>query len=427
MTASARSTSIVRHVFTMCPLLLTFFAVACSDGSKVPTAPPVAEAQRLPVVTDSASLAGMSNRELLLAVLDKLNSIEARVDQESKLGKARLDSAIASLNGLALVPAGAGTNASARSPRTQATQASIEFGYEGSLCVQNEWGADAEVQSSLSLWGGGEGMAGVDAYGNGAKGEVRGFATADTKVIPGGGAKVTLEICGKVNPSVQVTNAPPATAGGSPSLAQMSGTDLPSDPHLSGPGVTLIRNALQAVSLDQIAAAASRLGMDGSRLGRALNAVSNFSLSDLPFGRGAGTALLNSLPMPADVATLVQNPENILQKAADASQFAVDKLCSQTLFTGEFAQRASQACNLRDQVPSPSGLVPMLQGLNGLPQTVTGLRNDLSSACSAINSMRTAKVSIPAEKVDFPLGIGTVTTFPGFSQTLFPNVKSPCQ
>ena len=166
--------------------------------------------------------------------------------------------------------------------------------------------------------------------------------------------------------------------------------------------------------------------MDGSRLGRAVDAVAGFSLADFRFGRGAGAALLSSLPLPPDVANLIENPENIVQRATEAAQFAVDKVCSQTLFSGEFAQRATQACNLRGQVPTPQELIGILQGLDGLPATLGGLREDLSDTCGAVNAMRPARVTIPPVDVAFPLGIGDVRTFPGFDRALFPGVAAVC-
>jgi hypothetical protein len=166
--------------------------------------------------------------------------------------------------------------------------------------------------------------------------------------------------------------------------------------------------------------------MDGSRLGRAVDAVASFSLADLRFGSGAGAALLNSLPMPPDVANLLRNPETILQQAAQATQFAIDKVCSQTLFTGEFAQRASQACTLRGQVPDGQALIGILRGLDGLPTTLGGLQDHLSGTCGAVNAMRPARVTIDPVDVTMPAPVGTVRVFPGFDRALFPGVGAVC-
>jgi len=360
------------------------------------------DAPSAPKDVDAISATSLSDRELLVAVLTKLNALEARFEKEAQLARARIDS---------LLVSGVGNIALAPTPK-----AAVEL--EASVCGNFVFQADGKLESGLTLWGGGEGMLGVDGYGNGAIGQVRGFATNDVKLIPAGGASVTTQICAKGTGALEFGGAPPASVGtvaGVQSVASVPGA-----------AETLLRNLLAAVPADNLAAAATRLGMDGSRLGRAVDAVAGFSLADFHFGRGAGAALLSNLPLPPDVAHLIQNPENILGRAAEAAQFAVDKVCSQTLFSGEFAQRATQACNLRGQVPSPEALIGILQGLDGLPTTLGGLREDLSGACGAVNAMRPARVTIPPEDVTFPLGIGEVRVFPGFDRALFPGVVAVC-
>lgn len=374
-----------RFVPTTLLLALLALTTGCSDEPTAPTAP-----------GDTDALLNQTDRQLLVAVLDKLNAMEARLEHEAQFARARFDS-LASAGGATFAPTPNGS-----------------FEIEASLCGSFVFQADGKLESSLSLWGGGEGMLGVDAYGNGATGLVRGFATQDVKVVPAGGGAITVQLCAKGIGGLAFGGSPSAD----PAIAGV--------PPVAGAAEAFLRDLLQSVSVDQLATAAGRLRMTGAGLGNAVDAVSSFSLSDLRFGRGAGAALLGALPMPADVAALLSNPENILQQAVEATQFAVDKVCDQSLFTGPLAQRASQACTLRDQVPSAQSLIGILQGLNGLPATLTSLGSDLADACGAVNAMRPARVTIDPVSVNFPLGIGTVQVFPGFDRGLFPGLGAIC-
>lgn len=351
--------------------------LACSDAPAAPST--IAQA-------DSTRLASMTTRELLLAVLDRLDTLEARFEREAAAARARLDGLVAGGGGIAL-----------------AKQGKADLFAEVSVCGAKEVAASGKMESSLSLWGGGEGQVGVDAYGNGATGEIRAFATQDVKVIPGGSASLAVEVCVKGSGGFGASGNIPA-----------------------GAAETLLRNALAAVPANQLAAVATGFGMEGTSIGGALDAIASFTLADLRFGRGSTAPLLDALPLPSDLANLLRNPEGILDRAAEAGQFAVDKLCAQTLFTGEFAQRASRACDLRDQVPSAAELIDILRGLDGLPGSVSALESDLSSACSRINAMRSARVDIDPAVVNFPLGIGDVTTFPGYNQAVFLGIAAAC-
>lgn len=407
-------TNAVQQARRAAVLFFALFCGACSEPQEAPTAPP--EATRLqptPLVLDSGAFANLTDHELLIAVLTKLHALEARVEQESKLARVQLDSAVQAVGG-ALRLASTGAAGTAGPAAALSNQGS--FSVQASLCGQYEFAADTKIESALSLWGGGEGMLGVDAYGNGAKGLVRGFATADTKVIPGGGAKLALQVCGQFTP-VNLTRAPRLASDNLGAVAAVAS---------AGAAESLLRNAVQAVPVDQLAGAASTLRMDGSRLGTAVHAVSSFSLADLPFGGGGALALVNALPLPIDIANLLNNPAGILQRAPEAALFAVNKLCDQTLFSGPLAQRAQQACSLRDQMPTGTALSGLLQGLQTLPANLGSLQSGLSSACGAINAMLPARVSIPPWDVTFPLGIGTVRTFSGYSQDVFSGVGRAC-
>lgn len=380
---------IPRLLYSVTLLAVLGAGFACADA---PSAPASAQ-------NDPRALSNLSDHELLVAVLTKLNALETRLEEETRFARARFDS-LAAVGGIQLAP----------TPKAEVV-------LEASLCGNFAFQADGKLESSLSLWGGGEGMLGVDAYGNGAKGLVRGFATQDVKVVPAGGASLTLQLCAKGTGGLAFAGSPMASGAAGPIARAVT---------VPGAAEALLRNVLQSIPADNLAAAATRLGMDGSRLGQAVDAVASFSLADLQFGSGGAANLLNALPIPADITNMLRNPETILQRAAQASQFAIDRVCGQTLFTGEFAQRASQACDLRGQVPSGQALIGILQGLDGLPTTLGGLREDLLDACGAVNAMRPARVTIPSKTVTFPAGIGDVEVFPGFDRALFPGLSAVC-
>ena len=178
--------------------------------------------------------------------------------------------------------------------------------------------------------------------------------------------------------------------------------------------------------MNKMAAAASALRMDGSRVNAGLDAITALSSGDLGFGRGAAAGLIAGLPLPAGIANLISNPLSILQKAAEAVQFAGDQLCSQNIFGGELGPLASQGCALRGQFPAPGTLINTLQGLDGLPATLGSLKSSVLGACATLTDMLPARIVIQPVDVTFPLGIGEVRVFPGFNRAVFTGVGSGC-
>lgn len=386
-----------------CPKLLSMLltglcaaVVACSDSS--PTAPASAQAAQAPAPqalekTEAAKpgdLQDMTDRELLMAVLTKLNALEARLEYETEAVYARMDSLASSIVAGADL---AGPIAFAKGDKGKKADALAEV----SICGQWDFFAKAKVGSTVSIWGGGEGKLGVDAYGNGAQGLVNAFATQEVKVEPSGRGSLIVQICGKANAGVGIENAPQP-----------------------------LRDLLAAVDLPGLSSASTGLGMTGEAVNQAVDVISTFSLADLPFGSGAGS-LVNSIPMPPGMRNLLSSPADILQKATEAGSYAVDKLCNQTLFTGEFADRASKACELRDQTPSVDELIGILQGLDGLPDRLATIDGNLFAACASVNQMLEApKIDIPRRNVTIFEGGAletTFTAFPGFERELFPSSK----
>jgi hypothetical protein len=281
---------------------------------------------------------------------------------------------------------------------------------EGSLCFQYGWAGAARFRTNITLRGRGDATVGVDGYGNGGTANIDAFAGQAVSVIPQGGASTTLQVCAKLSGQAGL-NA--AAAGAGPNMQVTDATKA------------LLQNLIASVGSDQLLAAATARSMTGARAGQALSALTSLSLSDMPFGGAGAAGLVGALPLPSDMSALLADPSKILDKAAEAGTYAVDRICDQKLFTGEFAGKLDDACNLRTQLPSGTELINILNGLNGLPGTVGTLQTSLSHVCSALGSMVPETLTIPAVTVDFPLGIGPIQTFPGYSRRLFPGLATP--
>lgn len=361
--------------------------LGCSDAPAAPTT--AAQA-------DTTRYAAMSTRELLLAVLNRLDALEARVEQEVFAGRARLDSALVQAAG---------------APQLAPAPTSAALATEASVCFSYQFAADAKMESKVRMTGAGVAGAGVDAYGNGAVAAVGLQALQELHFVPGGNAALQLQVCGKMG--TERAGGPPTTTSGG------GATRVAAAPPAPGPAEQLLSAALQALPPEQLAAAAAMFRMEGPRMRQGLDLVTGFSLTDLPFGRGATGSLIDALPLPADLANLARSPENLVQKAGEAGQYAIDRLCDQQLFTGQFAQRASQACDLRDQAPSVPELIDILDGLDGLPGRVSALDERLSSACTSVrNELVSRSVVIPETeitKTGVVVGVFPRTTISPFS------------
>lgn len=293
------------------------------------------------------------------------------------------------------------------------------LGVEATLCAKNSWEANARMQSAVTLRGQADGMLGIDAYGNGAKGRVMAYGAQMVSVIPQGGAALELQLCGKL--------------GGQGSAdTEFAGLIDGGDPI-----VALLSDLGRSLSTTRLASAASTMNMNGARSGQALDALAGLSLSNLPFGGGGAQSYLNALPLPSDLRSAINQPSRILGEAAAAGQYAVSQLCGNTLRVGEFAQAVSAGCDLRDDVPTPAEVVGIISGLNGLPATlgtlqtsmgavettVSSLNGRVASVCNTVGGMTNGRIAVPSRSVTI---LGTAyTTFPGFNAPLFPSIGAP--
>lgn len=336
---------------------------------------------------------------MLETVLARLDTIETRGVQQDSAVKSEL-AALSATVGTIAVGVGVGVNP------TVGGLAQLE----GSLCFQYGWQAAARFHSAITLRGRGDAMVGVDGYGNGGTANIDAFGGQSIGVLPQGGAATTLQVCAKLSGEGGINAAPSATG---PNLQVTDATK------------TLLQNLIASVGSDQLAAAASARSMTGPRAAQALSALTSLSTGDLPFGGAGAASLVGALPLPADMSALLADPSKILDKAADAGAYAVGRICDQKLFTGEFAGKLNDACNLRSQMPSGTTLIGILNGLDGLPATLGTLQSSMSQVCNTLGTMVPETLSIPAVVVTFPLGIGPIETFPGYSRRLFPGLAVP--
>jgi len=326
--------------------------------------------------------------EPLGAQTAELAEIQALLNQViTKLDS--LDDRVAALS----VEAGAGVSAG------------VSAVLEASLCGKYGIEADARMRSSVTLRGTGIGTLGVDGYGNGAKGQVQAFGGQMVSVIPQGGVSGEFQICAKLEGHGGVDAGVGATID------------------VSDPVLALLNDLTSSVGTGGLTTMASTRGMSGGNASTALNALTNFNVSDLAFGGGGAASLVNSLPLPTGLADLVNNPSGILGKASDAATYAVDQICGTTLRVGEFADLVQAGCDLRSTVPPPSDVISIFSGLNGLAPAVQSLQTAMSSVCSKVGSVTNASINIPPRTVTI-LGT-TYTTFPGYSAALFPSISAP--
>lgn len=281
---------------------------------------------------------------------------------------------------------------------------------EGSLCAKYSLEANARFHSAIRLDARGEGTVGVDAYGNGGRARIEALAGQSIGMMPQGGAALEFQLCGRLI--------------GEAGLEGAVGLDVEFD--VTDPVLGMLDGFMEALNPSQLVSAASALNFDGARVGQTLDALSTLNVSSIPVGGADVANLVSALPLPPDLAALLQNPSSILDKAAEAGDYAIAQACGQWLRVGEFGKVIDAGCNLRNQLPDQATLIAILNALNGLPTQVATIGTTIGAACGALRTVTNGRLIIPEQTVTLPLGIGTVTTFPRLSAELFPNLQPPC-
>lgn len=279
---------------------------------------------------------------------------------------------------------------------------------EGSVCAKFDGGARGEFNSTVRLDARGEGTVGVDAYGNGARGRIDARGSQTASFIPQGGVAVELQLCGKLIGEVGL--------GGQLDVS-IDATD---------PVLGLLDGVMNALTPSDLISSANALNLDGALASQTLNALSTLSVSGIPIGATDVSNMASALPLPSDLAAVLQNPGSILNKAAEAGVYAIATACGQALRVGEFASVIDAGCLLKKKQPDQAAVVSILNALNGLPTQMTAMGNQIGAACGALGTVLNQELIIPRQTVDLPLGIGTVTTFPRLTAPLFPGLQPPC-
>lgn len=390
------------NVVPFVAVLLTAFISGCA-GEPTAVQDGVAYAQVTPNVETvlregvdknrAAKLEAMSDRELLVAMLTKLDALEARLETETRAVYARMDSFVARVEsgGEPLGVLGAPPVQKERSRGTQ-------------QCLELNFGTEAEFAQLLEALGRAE--AGLGAWaGSGAFADLLGRLRlkGEFKVVKGA-IQVKKEWCFGRSASRQRT-------GVFGVASEAAGSN----------GVLAAANDPNAIE-DQIEAAIQALGLTEANASRALDEVARLG-SSLPDcrPRDCAASLLSALPLPGDLRSMFANPAELFrQRAGELGDFALEQLCSLDFGSGPFGAQASQACDLRGQMPDVARLVGIFNGLDGLPTRLSALTDNVGSICGRVKQMLNTNLVIPKRTVDFGQPIGEVTTFPGYSARLFP-------
>lgn len=294
---------------------------------------------------------------------------------------------------------------------------------EGSVCYSHTLAARTRLHSQVTLKATGGGTLGVDAYGNGATGQLAAVGVQSIGFMPEGRGSLQMQLCGKLTGQLGLD----ADAGASVTLTE------------SSPLVQALMDVMANVNTSDLAGAASTRSMSGSNLSTGLNALANLSSGQMQFGSvGGGAAqLVQALPLPDDIRNLVLDPSTIFNQASSAASYATDQLCGQALRVGAFADVVDTGCDLRDQMPSPATVAQVFSSLDGLPTTLGALQGDLNTLqgsvgtlqvamnnmCNSLGDVTQRQLTIPARTIEI-LG-QSYTTFPGYSARLFPGMPRP--
>ncbi|MGE0158961.1 MAG: hypothetical protein AB7T31_06070 [Gemmatimonadales bacterium] len=358
--------------FTSVPLSLALAALFLAVGACGDT----------PLTPDEAGASQGSTMALFAEILDKLETIEGRIDSleaavESSGGggelvltglpAAQLDSVLMLASYLAEDAVGGSWEACGN------IDLAGEFGFE--------WVGEAEGEGAghLGAW------AGTGAYAGGK---------LSSKAALGGGIKLEgglgVEFChplGAGSPPVRPAPAGPARA-----------------PALDGLRTTLT-NATTQFNLTPDAVAQSITGVAG-----AISAPASFNL--LSIG--------DQLPLPSALSGLANDPVGAVAGGLQGlMSTAQSGLCSGTGWGGPVSNVIANACNVIG-----SGGIGNFTVLADVASTYPAIQTAVSNACGRINSIGLQRLVISSWDVTFPLGIGTVNVFPGYNQRLFPNYTS---
>ena len=383
--------------------------VACDDTPVTVPAP----AEPVVDLREPAALQGLTDRQLLITLLTRVDALEARLDSEARLARALVDTirnapqweALVSLaaNAAGVPPADPGGNGGqggiATDIETLLTSTETLLVRSDSMmdALYNPWAQHSlcfdlavpfHVGAELMQVGQAEVEGGLGAFvfGNGADVEVRGRTELD------------LKLGLSVEPAFNYSACwdPGAHRGGGPAGAGFRAASL------AGPDQADLESAFNAIGLSP-AAVASTL-----QAGRDLLSGSPgfLDLADLPSSIWTPPAVQN-------LATEAALRNALRQAGADA----VSRLCDTDLYPPEIRDAVAEACAV--ELPSLQTIVA--------PVNLAPLQNSVTALCTTFNGLLSESFSIPSftiprQQYSF-LGISQETfpgaTIPGVSISLF--------
>lgn len=341
--------------------ILALLLVAPVLGSCDHDATSPAAAQETELSTDPTAYAAMTDRELVVAMLVRMDSLEARVERNTR---AAVEEVVAAL--------GDGSLSLARADRERSR------GTE--QCVEIKMGSEAEMQTVITILG--NAFGGVGAWaGTGGSANLKAEAEAKARIEPLKGA---IEVKKSWCFGRGATRDP--VVGSAVANASLRAAD-PQDPQA-------VESALDALI--------TQLGLTDARASQALSQLSTVA-GGVPHCRPGDCVpqLLETLPIPGDLRGLLNDPRTFLrQRAPDYGDFALDQLCNLG-FPGAFGTRLEQACDIRDRVPDTAELFGTYESLVGIPGLVAEIDDRLSVVCARTSDLISGVNGFSIEKHAF--------------------------
>jgi hypothetical protein len=365
-------------------VLLTGVLVLCTACGDSPISPVDLEAAQIQDAIDR-DFERMSDRELLIAVLTRLDAMEEHVEQMALELEARIDSLVTTgqVTGIAAQPPGGGGGPP-----------------EGRGGQMGELLAKSDSIMGLANW------LAEDAADVGTGGSVDAEAVTLVSFKVPLGYSAQLEAGGCFNFS-NVGNPPPTRP------VPAASTRLAA--------ATVADDQLQNTLIDL----SSQLNLDAQSVSQALtgavNLIQSPSLNSL---RNLG----QSLPLPPGFASIASDPiGNLKNEVPGLTSEALDLLCGGIDWGNALSDHVTQVCGLisRNELPD----IGALATLSTVTERLASIDLDLTSVCQSVNTMLDASLSIPRRQATIFRGQSvagfnlerTFTTFPAFSTDLFPN------
>jgi hypothetical protein len=331
-----------------------------------------------PLNPEEAGASQESTMAMFAEILDKLESIEDRIDSLEATVEASGGDGELVLTGL---------------PAAQLDSVLVLASFLAEDVTSGGWEFCGDIGAAGEF--GGEWVGEAEGVGAGHLGAWAGtgaYAGGDlsSKAAIGGALKVEgslkFEGCvplGGESPPVRIAPAGPA---GSPELDQLRST---------------------------LTAATTQLGFNPARLTSSVQGVTS------AVGSPGSLTLANvgdHLPLPPALASLADDP---LGTVADGVQNLVTSaqstLCTGGIFQGPVSTVIADACDVID-----TGGLANITAFADMASTFPAVHTAVTTVCGRVNTIGLQRLIIPSWDVTFPLGIGTVEVFPGVNQRLFP-------